>query len=58
MKEDRMWTDIGPEKAALLRRLGFNIVGMQFVDRVNRRTLEFEHVRDSSPAELRSELTV
>ena len=58
-----MWIDIGPEKTELLKRCGFDIVGMLFVDRVNRgkqinrRTLGFEHVRDTSLATLRTELT-
>jgi len=33
MKEDRMWTDIRPEKTKLLKRYGFNIAGMQYVKR-------------------------
>jgi hypothetical protein len=63
MKVDQMWTDIGPEKTALLKRHGFDIVAMKFVDQVNRgkqmhrRTLGFDHVRDTPLAPLRAELT-
>jgi len=48
MKADRMWTDIGSERAELLKTYGFDIVGWQFVKRAKSKPwiLEFEHVRD------------
>ena len=59
MKEDSMWIDIGPEKTALLMRYGFDIFGSQYVKRGKSKAwiLEFEHVRDTSLAELDAELS-
>jgi hypothetical protein len=56
MSEDQMWLDIGPEKTALLKRNGFDIVKLQFVQRVNRRMLGLAFVRDTPLATLRAEL--
>lgn len=59
MKVDQMWVDIGPEKTALLKQHGFDIVGVQFVKRGKTAPwiLGFEHVRDTSLATLRAELS-
>ena len=53
-----MWLDIGPEKRVLLKRYGFDIVGMAFVRRGKSETwtLAFDHVRDTSLATLRVEM--
>lgn len=54
-----MWIDIGKEKSALLKRYGFDIFGSQYLKRGKSKPwiLEFEHVRDSSLAELDAELS-
>jgi len=56
MVEDPAWLPTGPEKTALLKRFGFDIVGMHFVNRVNHRMLTFDHARDTPLASLRTEL--
>jgi hypothetical protein len=58
MKEDLMWLDIGPEKRALLKGHGFDVVGVQFVRRGKIETwaLAFEHVRATPVPTLRAEL--
>ncbi len=58
MTEDQMWLDIGPEKRALLKGLGFAIVGMRFVRRgkTETETLSFGHVRETPLPTLRAEL--
>jgi len=61
MKEDRMWTDIGPEKTALLKGYGFDIdpFGDRFLKRGKSEPwlLAFEHVSDTALATLRVELS-
>lgn len=59
LKEDQMWIDIGQQKTTLLKQHGFDIVGVQFVKRLlgTPWILEFEHVRDTSLAALRVELS-
>jgi len=58
MVNDQIWVDIGPQKATLLKRHGFDIFGEEFVRRGNSdtRTLAFKHARDTSLAALRAEL--
>jgi hypothetical protein len=58
MKEDQMWLDIGPEKRALLKGHGFDVVEMRFVrhGKTETETLSFEHVRGTPLATLRAEL--
>ena len=53
-----MWLDIGPEKRALLKSHGFDIVGSEFVKRGKSEPwmLTFEHVRDTQLPTLRAEL--
>ena len=52
-----MWLDIGPEKRALLKGLGFDVVGMRFVrcGKTETETLSFEHVRAMPIPTLRAE---
>jgi hypothetical protein len=59
MKEDQMWIDIGPEKTGLLKRYGFDIVGVEFVKRGKSEPwiLTFDHVRDTPIGNLRAELS-
>jgi hypothetical protein len=61
MREDRMWTVIGPEKAALLKDCGFDVdlVGHRFFKRGKTAPwiLAFEHVEDTPLATLRAELS-
>jgi hypothetical protein len=57
-----MWSAIGPQKTALLRQRGFDIVGIRFVKRSDEKrepwtTLTFEHVRDTPLPTLRAELS-
>ena len=54
-----MWIDIGPAKETLLRGHHFDIVGMGFVRRGKSKPwmLSFAHVRDTSLAALRAELS-
>ena len=58
MNADQMWLDIGPEKRALLKGLGFEVVEMRFVRRgkTETETLSFEHVRAMPIPTLRAEL--
>jgi hypothetical protein len=58
LTENLMWLDIGPQKRALLKGHGFNVVGVQFVRPGNPETwtLAFKHVRETPISTLRAEL--